>query len=271
VLSQADFDYLRTPVQQRSAIVLDSDKAYLAETRLLRLARREGLPSVSALVSRLLAGPGHGLDDEVVEALTTNESSFFRDLHPFEALAQTLLPELVRRRAAERRLNLWSAGCASGQEPYSLALLLLEKACLPPGWSVRLIASDLSSRVLAQARKGRYSQMEVNRGLPAAMLVKYFQREGLDWQLKDEVRRTVEFVRINLIEPWPVLPRMDIVFLRNVLIYFGVQTRKTILAQMRQVLRPDGYLFLGGAETTFNLDDGYERVALDRVNCYRLR
>jgi chemotaxis protein methyltransferase CheR len=270
-LSQADFDFVRALVQQRSAIVLESDKAYLVETRLLPLARREGLDSVRALVARLSVGPGNGLHEQVVEAMTTNETFFFRDASPFEGLRQAVLPDLVRRRAAERRLHIWSAACSSGQEPYSVAMLLREHRCVPEGWGVRILASDLSAAMLERAREGRYSQLEVSRGLPAALLAKYFERQGPEWQIKAELRRMVELSRVNLIEAWPAQPPLDVVLLRNVLIYFDVPTKKRILANVRRVLRPDGYLFLGGAETTLNLDDAYERAPLGGVSCYRLR
>ncbi len=269
-LSQAGFDYLRTLVRQRTAIVLDADKTYLAEARLLPLARRAGYGSVGDLLDHLPGAPVNGLQQQVVEAMTINETSFFRDHHPFEALRQVILPQLLQRRAGEKCLNVWCAACSSGQEPFSVALLLREHFPLPPDWRVRLIASDVSDEMLERARQGRYSRMEVNRGLPARLLVKYFEQEGPGWRLREEVRRAVEFRRINLAEAWPPLPALDVVLLRNVLIYFNVPTKQAILARVRRLLRPDGFLFLGGAETTFNLDDAFERVPLDRCGCYRM-
>jgi chemotaxis protein methyltransferase CheR len=270
-VTQADFEYVRALVWQRSAVVLEPDKAYLVEARLAPLAQAEGLPSVSSLVARLGAAPANGLARRVVEAMTINETSFFRDPPAFDALRRVVLPGLVRRRAAERGVRLWSAACSSGQEPYSLALLLREHRCLPDGWEARLLATGFCTAMVERARQGRYTQREVNRGLPAALLVKNFRRQGLEWQVKEEVRRAVDFRVLNLAEPWPALPPMDVVFLRNVLIYFDVPTKQRVLANVRRLLRPDGYLFLGGAETTLNLDDGYERVAADRVSCYRPR
>jgi chemotaxis protein methyltransferase CheR len=270
-LSVQDFEYIRTLVQQRSAIVLESDKHYLAETRLAVLARREGLQSVDELLGHLYAAPVNGLHQKVVEAMSTNETSFFRDVHPFENLRQRVLPELIARRLATRCLTIWCAACSSGQEPYSVAMLLREHFPHLTGWNVRILASDLSTEMLERARLGRYSQMEINRGLPAALLVKYFSKQGDEWIIKDDVRRMVEFRPINLAAAWPVLPYMDVVLLRNVLIYFDVATKKQILGQLQGVLRPDGYLFLGGAETTINLDEAYERVQYDRFSCYQLR
>jgi chemotaxis protein methyltransferase CheR len=266
-----DFDYLRHLVHKRSAIVLEAEKLYLAETRLQLLARREGCASVCELIARLRVHPFSGLHQKVVEAMTTNETSFFRDIQPFEALRQLVIPQLLQRRMNERRLTIWCAASSTGQEAYSVAMLVCHHFPSLKGWDVRILASDFSSEVLERAQQGRYSQVEVNRGLPAEMLVRYFQRQGMDWQIQDEIRALVEFRQLNLSEPWPPLPLMDIVFLRNVLIYFDIPTKKDILGKVRRLLYPDGYLFLGGAETTLNLDDAYQRVDFERSGCYRLR
>jgi chemotaxis protein methyltransferase CheR len=270
-LSQEDFDFVRGFVQKRSAIVLEKEKAYLAETRLALVARREGLASVDDLVAQLRLSAPNGLHQKVVEAMTINETSFFRDLKPFDALRQRVLPELLQRRAGDRRLSIWCAASSTGQEPYSLAMLVREHFPELSDWWLRILGTDLCSDALQRARRGRYTQMEVNRGLPVALLIKHFRKEGSEWQLKDEVRKMTDFRQLNLIDTWPPLPCMDIVFLRNVLIYFDVPTKKEILAKVRQVLRPDGYLFLGGAETTLNLDEAFERVDLERAGCYRLK
>lgn len=270
-LSVADCELIRKLVRQRSGIVLEEEKAYLIETRLAALARREGLDSVEDLLARFRAHPGNGLQDKVVESLTTNETSFFRDLQPFEALRQAVLPELLQRRDKDRKLYIWCGAASSGQEPYSLAILLREQFPSLASWNLHILATDLSAEILDRARRGVYSQVEVNRGLSAQLLVKYFDRRGMEWQLKEDIRRMIEFRQLNLIEPWPAMPSPDIVMLRNVLIYFDVDTKKAILGKVRRLLRPDGYLFLGGAETTMNLDDAFERVAFDRSGYYRLR
>ena len=270
-ITASEFDYIRRLVLDQSAIVLEEDKQYLAESRLLPLARREGFDSLASLVACLRTKIFDGLHRKVVEAMTTNETSFFRDFHPFEALRKSILPELMTKRAYSKELNFWSAACASGQEPYSLAVLLQEHFPSLAGWKIRIIATDLSAEMLARAREGRYSQLEVNRGLPASLLVKYFRQHGSDWQIREDLRRRVEFQIVNLAETWPLLPPMDVVLMRNVLIYFGVETKKKILSKVRQLLKPDGFLFLGGAETTFNLDDAFERVQFDRTICYRVR
>jgi chemotaxis protein methyltransferase CheR len=267
----SEFDYIRRLVLEQSAIVLEEDKQYLAESRLLPLARREGFDSIASMVAWLGAKRFDGLHRKVVEAMTTNETSFFRDFHPFEALRKSILPELMTKRACSRELNFWSAACSSGQEPYSLTLLLHEYFPSLADWRVRIIATELSAEMLARAQDGRYSQLEVNRGLPASLLVKYFRQHGSDWQIREDLRRRVEFQIINLAETWPLLPPMDVVLMRNVLIYFGVETKKKILSKIRQLLKPGGFLFLGGAETTFNLDDAFERVQFERSMCYRVR
>jgi chemotaxis protein methyltransferase CheR len=271
-LTIADFDLVRTMVRQRSGIVLDEGKAYLLEARLSGLAVREGFASVERLLASFRTERSNGLETRVVEVMTTNETSFFRDIQPFEALRQVVLPDLLERRAREKRLSIWCAASSSGQEPYSLAMLLHEHfPNIVATWKMQIIASDLSTEVLDRARSGLYSQVEVNRGLPARLLVKFFEQRGLQWQLKDDIRRMVALKQLNLVESWPPLPPPDIVMLRNVLIYFDVEMKKTILGKIRRLLRPDGYLFLGGAETTMNLDDGFERVSFNRGGCYRLR
>ncbi len=269
-LSRDDFDHIRTLVHQRSAIVLESDKTYLAETRLLTLARREGYASLDALVTRLRGQPCDNLQQMVVEAIATNETSFFRDVHPFEALRQEVLPALLRSRLGGD-VQVWCAACSSGQEPYSIALLLQEHFSAPERGRVRILASDLSTEILEKARQGRFNQFEVERGLSPAYRSKYFVKHGPQWQLEERVRRQVEFRQLNLVGAWPTLPILDVVLLRNVLIYFDVSVKKQILARVRQVLRPNGYLFLGGAETTLYLDDAFERIPVGRTSCYRLR
>jgi chemotaxis protein methyltransferase CheR len=182
-----------------------------------------------------------------------------------------VLPDLIARRSAVRELNIWCAASSSGQEPYSLAMLIRESFPKLASWKVRILATDLSTDILARAREGRYSQLEVNRGLPATLLVKYFQKRGCDWYLKDDIRNMVDYQIVNLSDRWPYLPLMDIVMIRNVLIYFAVETKKEILAKVRRVLKPDGYLFLGAAETTFSIDNSFERVQFERATCYQVR
>jgi chemotaxis protein methyltransferase CheR len=259
-MTALDFEYVCRVVRDRSAVVLEPGKEYLVEARLAPLAGRLNLGSVAGLVGRLRSGADDGLADRVVEAMVTTETSFFRDRRPFEELRTTVLPDLIRRRANDRRLDVWCAACSTGQEPYSLAILLREHFPELRGWRVNVLATDLSAGVLARARAGRYTQLEVNRGLPAALMLKYFRQTGSDWELVEDVRRAVEFRELNLARPWPPLPPADLVLLRNVMIYFDVPTKKAILGRVATLLRPGGYLLLGGAETTLNLDDSFRRA-----------
>jgi chemotaxis protein methyltransferase CheR len=269
-LSAADFEFVRALVHRHSAIALDADKHYLADVRLHSLARKEGFATLNALVTELRDDGSDSLSRKVVEAMTTNETSFFRDVRPFEALRTIVLPELIRVRQMDRRLRIWSAACSTGQEPYSVAMLLREHFPLLAGWDVQILASDISTEVLKRAREGRYSQLEVNRGLPVRMLMKHFTKTGDCWQIKDELRRMVDFRTVNLIGDWPDGADFDCVLLRNVLIYFDLTARQRILGGIRRLLRPWSFLFLGGAETTLNVDDAYERVQLDKTVCYQI-
>jgi chemotaxis protein methyltransferase CheR len=268
-LHASDFDYIRTLVRERSAIVLEPGKEYLVQARLLPVARKQGLDDIRALVEHLKRG-APALTTQVVEAMTTNETSFFRDVHPFEALRDEIVPELMDKRGTQRTLRIWSAAASTGQEAYTIAMTLRESFPQLSGWNVSILGTDLSQEVLDKAREGRYAQIEINRGLPAPYLLKYFDRAGPAWRVKPELRRGIEFRQMNLVAPWPTLPRMDVVFLRNVLIYFDTDTKRNVLANVRRVMAPDGYLFLGAAETTLQYDGMFERVPRARANCYRV-
>lgn len=268
-LPAAAFDRIRTLVRARSAIVLDDGKEYLVEARLGPIAKARGMASIDELSSQLTAAHPE-LVEQVVEAMTTNETSFFRDLHPFHALQNHVLPELIQRRKQQRTLRIWCAACSSGQEPYTVAMLIREHFPHLADWQISISATDLSSAMLARAREGVYRQLEVNRGLSTPQLLRFFDRTGMDWRLKSEIRSMVQFEPLNLIAPWPALPQVDIIFLRNVLIYFDVDVKRQVLAKMRRHLAQDGFLFLGGAETTMNIDSAFERAPFDRAGCYRL-
>jgi chemotaxis protein methyltransferase CheR len=181
-----------------------------------------------------------------------------------------VLPDLIAARASRKTLNIWSAACSSGQEPYTIAMLLMENFPALRDWNVQIMATDLSQQMVDRARQGQFTQLEVNRGLPAQLLVKYFQRVGLHWQVKPEVQRWLKFQKANLIEPWPAMPTMDIVFMRNVLIYFTPDTKRTLLGKVKKQLASDGTLFLGGAETTIGIDDGWKRMNHGKTSTYRL-
>ena len=267
-VNAAEFGFIRQFLYTRLAIQVGVDKDYLIESRLTPLLRKYGLPDFGGLVQRLRANDSDALSLDVLDAMTTNETYFFREPALFDELVRQLLPKLMVGRADVRRLQIWSAACSSGQEPYSLAMHLRERLPQLRDWQVQLLATDISPSCLAQARSGSYRQIEVNRGLPAPYLLKYFTRCGIDYVLKDEIRAAVEFRALNLVGNWPIDIKPDLLLMRNVLIYFDQQTKAAILGKVRKVLAPDGYLVLGAAETTLNVDPAFERVT---QGVYRLR
>jgi chemotaxis protein methyltransferase CheR len=269
-ISPPDFSYIADLARRRAAIVLEPGKEYLVESRLTPIAQKEGHAGLADFIARLRVGsdtsPAHA---RVVDALTTNETFFFRDHHPFEALRKTVLPKLIQDRAGARRITIWCAACSTGQEPYSIAMMIREHFPLLASWKVSIVATDLSPRVLDQARAGTYSQIEVNRGLPAIYLVKHFSQTGSAWVLREDIRKTVEFRELNLIQPWGSMPVFDVVFIRNVLIYFDVPTKQAILRNIRRHMAPDSHLFLGAAETAINLDAGFVAAPMANITAYR--
>lgn len=270
-LTNVNFKHVAALLMREAAITLEAGKEYLVETRLAPLAVKHGVGSVNELIDRLRASET-ALTDlhlEVVDALTTNETLFFRDVHPWDALRKHVIPKLREARASTRTITVWSAACSTGQEPYSLAMLLAEHFPDLAGWSIRIIGTDISPTVLRKAQAGVFQQLEVNRGLPALYLVKHFRQEGRNWILADAIRRRVEFRALNLARHWTGLPRCDLVFMRNVMIYFDVETRRSILRQLRHVLAPDGYLLLGTAETAINLDNAFGAVSFDRATFFQ--
>lgn len=270
-LTPESVSYVCTLVRRHSAIELDAAKTYLIEARLNPLARRCGLASAEELVGRLQTNVDPLLRRQAVEAMTTNETSFFRDSHPFDALRSTIIPDLMRTCAMRRTIDIWSAACSTGQEAYSIAMSLRENFPELRSWKTNILGTDLSDEVLQKARAGKFSQIEMNRGLPAPLLAKYFRRDGLQWELVPEVRSMASFTKLNLIESWPALPTMDIVFLRNVLIYFAPDVKKMILEKVRRIMAPHAVLFLGAAETTMGLDAMFLRVQIGNSVFYRLK
>jgi chemotaxis protein methyltransferase CheR len=269
-LSDAEFEHIRSFVRDRSAIVLDDTKQYLVQTRLVDVLRAADLPSFAALVDELRRRPHGTLAGEVVEAMTTNETSFFRDAHPFDAVTEHLVPALLERRASAS-LTVWCAACSSGQEPYSLAIALTERhPDLVRTGRVRIIATDVSPTMVERCRQGRFSTLEVNRGLPARHLVRHFEQHGRDWVASPDLRRLVDVRELNLTGAWTGVPRCEMVWLRNVLIYFSAQTKAQILGRLRrEVLVPGGHLFLGASETTLHVDNEYVRREIGRSICYQ--
>lgn len=266
-----EFQYFATLLEKHAGIVLEPGKEYLVEARLGPMARDSGFASVGALLQDLrqnAMGRAHWL---AIEALTTNETSFFRDEHPFNALRDVILPELIARRAMTRTLNIWCAAASTGQEPYSLAMLLRDSFPQLLGWTVSFIATDLSEATLARAREGRFNTTELGRGLPPVFRQRYFTLDGDGLRVRDEIRRMVAFRAMNLVGPWPNMPELDLVLLRNVLIYFNVETKRNILQKVHRYLRPDGCLLLGAAESTLHIEESYEVVHLERTAYYRAR
>lgn len=263
-LAADTFDFVATLVRNRSAIQLDKGKEYLVESQLAPLARSAGAADVDAFIRALRVDISQ--HDSVVEALTTNETSWFRDLNPFSMLTSTVIPELVSR--SRGPLRIWSAACSTGQEPYSIAMTITDNF---PSVKAQILATDIAENVLAKGRSGRFTQLEINRGLPAPMLVKHFERQGPSFEIAAHLRNQVVFRKHNLLEQPPVGGPYDIVFLRNVLIYFDVATKRSVLAKVRAALAPGGYLFLGAAETTIGVDDTWERIQVGNSSVYRPR
>jgi chemotaxis protein methyltransferase CheR len=269
-LPAEDFAYLCRLMHERAAIVLEPGKEYLALSRLDPIARHAGVGSVAELVGVLRGEDAASqLHEEVVDALTTNETTFFRDFNPFESLRTHVLPELVERRRRSRSAAIWSAGCSSGQEPYSIAMAIREDFPELLTWQLRILGTDISPSVLDRARRGRYGQLEVNRGLPAHLLVRHFTRVGMEWEIEEPIRRMVRFERHNLVHEWPAMPPFDLVLMRNVMIYFDVDTKRDVLAKMHRQLAPQGYLLLGASETTYNLSEDFDRELDGRTAWYR--
>jgi chemotaxis protein methyltransferase CheR len=267
-----DYEFLRKLLRERSGLDLLSDKQYLVESRLIPLARRVGLSGIAELVAKLKAG-SEALTSEVVEAMTTNETFFFRDKIPFDHLRETILPALLRARAGRRSLRIWSAASSTGQEPYSIAMCLKEFGAALAGWRVEILATDLSQGVLEKSRAGIFSQFEVQRGLPIQMLVKHFTQVGELWQLNADIRAMVQHRQLNLMQDFSHLGTFDVIFCRNVLIYFDPDTKAVIFDRLAKAIEPDGMLVLGAAESVVGISDAFrlypERRGLYRPNAAR--
>ena len=266
-MTPLDYDYLRKLLKERSGLVLSADKQYLVESRLLPLARKVGAPHLSELVAKLKAPGAEPLIVDVVEAMTTNESFFFRDKIPFEHFREFMVPSLLKARAARRSIRIWCAAASTGQEPYSLAMILKEMAAQVSGWRIEIIATDLSNEVLEKARAGLYSQFEVQRGLPVQMLVKYFTQAGETWQISPEIKAMVQYRPLNLLVDFSHLGSFDVVFCRNVLIYFDHVTKVGVLERLARITEADGYLVLGAAETVVGLTEVFKPL-VDRRGLY---
>jgi chemotaxis protein methyltransferase CheR len=259
-MTPLDYDFLRKALKQRSGLVLSADKQYLVESRLLPIARKAGFGNLGELVAALKRDDTDALMTAVVEAMTTNETFFFRDKTPFENFRSAVLPALLGSRRASRTIRIWSAAASTGQEPYSLAMALKEMEGSVAGWRIEIIATDLASGVLAKAQAGIYSQFEVQRGLPIQLLIKYFTKVGDMWQIAPEIRAMVKFKQLNLLADFSALGTFDLIFCRNVLIYFDQETKISLLNRLGRITASDGYLVLGAAETVVGLTDSFRTV-----------
>lgn len=266
-MTPLDYEYLRKLLKERSGLDLSADKQYLVESRLLPLARRSNLNGIPELVQRMKGG-AELLTSEVVEAMTTNETFFFRDKIPFDHLKDAVLPALAQARAARRALRIWCAASSTGQEPYSIAMLLKEMTALFSGWRIEIVATDLSQAVLEKSRAGLFSQFEVQRGLPIHLLVKYFAQKGELWQLNADIRSMVQHRQLNLLQDISHLGTFDVIFCRNVLIYFDQDTKINIFNRLARLMEADGFLVLGAAETVVGLTDTFKPIP-ERRGLYR--
>ena len=266
-MTPADFDYLRKMLRDRSGLVLSAEKQYLAESRLLPVARRHGLTTLGELVAQIRQRPMSPLAADTVEAMTTNETFFFRDRLPFESFRDVIMPALLAARAREKRIRIWCAAASTGQEPYSLAMALKEMGAAVAGFRIEIVATDLSGEVLDRAKSGIYSQFEVQRGLPIQLLVKYFTQTGDGWQIAPELRAMVQFRTLNLLNDFSPLGTFDVVFCRNVLIYFDQETKIGVFNRIAKQVADEGYLVLGAAETVVGLTEAFKPVP-DRRGLY---
>ncbi len=263
MLRPDDFDFLAKLLKERSGLVVTPDKAYLLESRLMPLARSRGLKGLEDIIAKM-RGRDEVLARDVVEAMTTNESFFFRDQKPFDQFRDTILPMMLQARATKRSIRIWSAACSSGQEAYSLAMLLKEASAQLAGWRIEIVGTDISNEMLEKAKAGLYSQFEVQRGLPIQMLVKYFKKKDESWQIDAGLRAMVQFREFNLLHDMKLLGQFDIVFCRNVLIYFDQPTKAKVLEGIAKQMPDDGVLYLGGAETVLGISDRFKPMVNQR-------
>lgn len=263
----ADFELYRGLLYEKSGLVVTPDKSYLLDSRLTPIAKKWNFSSLEMMTTQLRGIPDQKLVKDIVEAMTTNETSFFRDTKPFQLFQDVVLPHMLQHRTAKKSVRIWCAASSSGQEPYSLSMILKEREAQLRGWRFEIVATDLSEEILDQARKGVYTQFEVQRGLPIQYLMKYFDQAGDTWKLKDEIRNSVQFSIFNLLGDMGRLGTFDVIFCRNVLIYFDEKTKAGVLEKMSKILENDGFLFLGGAETVLGITDKFAPMP-DRRGLY---
>jgi chemotaxis protein methyltransferase CheR len=266
-MTPADYDFLRKFLKEKSGLDLSADKQYLVESRLVPLARKAGMAGLDELIQKVKSGNA-ALCGDVVEAMTTNETFFFRDKTPFDHLRDVVLPEMIAARSTRRSLRIWCAAASTGQEPYSIAMVIKEMSAQLAGWRVEIVGTDISQQVLEKSKSGLYTQFEVQRGLPIQLLVKYFKQVGDMWQIAPELRAMIQYKPLNLLTDFSHMGKYDIIFCRNVLIYFDQDMKTQIFGRLAKCMEPDGFLALGAAETVVGLTDGFKPHA-DKRGLYR--
>ncbi len=269
MITPEQFRFFADLVKQHSGIALGKGKEYLIESRLNELAKASGLRDLDALYRKAKTSMTPRLKEEIIEAMTTNETYFFRDQHPFDALKKEIIPELMERNKAKKQLRFWSAACSTGQEPYSIALIISEHFPALLSWRTEILATDISKKAVEKGKAGRFTQVEVNRGLPITLLIKYFKQQGAFWIIDEKLKRMVRFKTMNLLAPFVGVGTFDCILCRYVLIYFDQATKKSILEKLVKQLNPGGYLFLGATETPVGLPPTMKRVSFGRATCWR--
>lgn len=263
-MNVTDFDIYKDLLRSKSGLVLTQDKSYLIESRLNPIAKKWGYEDLVAMTAILRGVPPADLVNDIIEAMTTNETSFFRDIKPFEVLKNTVLPYFREKNPGSKRLRIWCAAASSGQEPCSIAMTLLEESAKMSGWTYEIIATDISHEILDQAKEGVYTQFEVQRGLPITHLVKHFTQKGDKWALNQEIKNMIQFKYFNLLDNMAGMGQFDIIFCRNVLIYFDQPTKKDVMERFTKQMSDDAFLFLGGAETVMGITDEFKAVPDNR-------
>lgn len=260
-----DFTVFQNLLKTTSGLVIDENKGYLLEARLKPILAKYALTDIAGLAGKIRANQNSPEAWEVVEAMTTNETSFFRDTRPFDMFRDHIIPDLMeKKKMGLRKIRIWSAACSSGQEAYSLAMIIKEKGWLNQGWQFEIIGTDISNDILDTAKEGLYTQFEVQRGLPIQMLVKYFTQDNEKWRINDEIKKMIKFSNFNLLKPMSLLGKFDLIFCRNVLIYFDQPTKGVVLDAMHKVIDPKGHLVLGGAETVLGITENFKPVSGQR-------
>ena len=269
-MTKENLDFIRTFMRNEAGVVIDESKDYLLESRLSSLAKELQFSSLHALIDEFKVKPSDLLRRKIIDTMTTNETFFFRDPHVFKVLNDEIIPRLLRKRQAQKCLNIWCAASSSGQEPYTIAMILKTHLPTSNDWKIKFIASDISERMLERARAGAYTQFEVNRGLPVPFLVRYFEIKEGAWCIKQELKDMIEFRKINLLSPWSI-SGIDLLFVRNVMIYFDDKTKQDLFDRFEKAINPGGYLFLGGTETILGHTEDFKRLRIDNVTCYQLK